>query len=812
MTMLGPSAWINALVLAVVGIAGTARIAHANEATSLRLFGPDNALIGWEYGPVPATGWTLCGGSLSGSQESSPLLSGWTFGDFDLAFDWAVQDDGVVKISFPVVPPLKDRIPDPHIMPRYELLLSEGDNGCQFFDGERLVARGALVAKRDRHSAALRRRGMALTIRVDDLPELATTIRDVRLGLGVAIPQGRARIINMTAAEPMGEPLFNGKDTSGWRVGVRGQPDAPAWSVQNGDLVCPRRGGDYLRADRCYANFTLSLEYNLARRGNSGIGIRTPNGGWPSGDGIELQLYDEPPDAPLTRHSTMALYGNLEPFARAERPGQWNQAVVKAEGYMITGWINGVLVQHANTLRLPELKHRQLSGWIGLQDHHSAIRFRNVRLLVAPDGLGMPGWFAPRPESGSQVVLDRLMNTERLARDDAVRSGCIVRKITHSGEVLLADLTGPGAVVEISAIGAKPVFLQSDLAFHFDATTEPQLRSTLARLHQQAPAVSEEGFPRLTYLAFRDRLKITMTARELGEVRIDYVRFPHDLTTGSYTDTGHGIARGLLPAISYRLDQMDGGRLRELDPAVKYTAPPQSVSPGATLELLRATGAGVVDWWKLQAPAAVLTNNDLQLTIRVDGESQPAIQAPARFLFPGLAAGRNWHNFVLLDNEGATSRLALPFQNGITISATNAGSGAIDGIGFAISVLPAESAHSLPRGRLRGAFVTSPSDDDLILALKGKGRCVALVGEDVVVPEVLLSLHLDGQRQETWSQSCRSFFALDAPGDLHAPLSGRATGLVWRYLLLAPIEFDRSLELRGHASPGKWLALYYDQP
>ena len=55
---------------------------------------------------------------------------------------------------------------------------------------------------------------------------------------------------------------------------------------------------------------------------------------------MELQLQDEPG---LDKHSTMAIYGNVEPVGRADQANVWNKAVIKADGRMISGWINGSL-------------------------------------------------------------------------------------------------------------------------------------------------------------------------------------------------------------------------------------------------------------------------------------------------------------------------------------------------------------------------------------------------------------------------------------------------------------------------------------
>ncbi len=48
-----------------------------------------DSLTGWENG-LPAHGWKVTGTTLTGSAGASPLLSGFTFGDFSLKFRWEV--------------------------------------------------------------------------------------------------------------------------------------------------------------------------------------------------------------------------------------------------------------------------------------------------------------------------------------------------------------------------------------------------------------------------------------------------------------------------------------------------------------------------------------------------------------------------------------------------------------------------------------------------------------------------------------------------------------------------------------------------
>ena len=70
-----------------------------------------------------------------------------------------------------------------------------------------------------------------------------------------------------------------------------------------------------------------------------------------------------------------------------------------------------------------------------------------------------------------------------------------------------------------------------------------------------------------------------------------------------------------------------------------------------------------MEWWKLKASNKVLSEDNLWLQVLVDGETKPAIEAPARFFFPGLPNQRNYQNFVALQRlADFISFLAMPYQ------------------------------------------------------------------------------------------------------------------------------------------------------
>ena len=69
------------------------------------------------------------------------------------------------------------------------------------------------------------------------------------------------------------ESIFNGENLDGWTI-----HGTELWYVENGELVC-ESGPDalygYLRTDRTYDDFELTLEFNQEADGNSGVFFRS---------------------------------------------------------------------------------------------------------------------------------------------------------------------------------------------------------------------------------------------------------------------------------------------------------------------------------------------------------------------------------------------------------------------------------------------------------------------------------------------------------------------------------------------------------
>lgn len=344
------------------------------------------ALTGWEHGPKAPTGWKVDGQTLAGSEGGPPLVSGWTFGDFTLRFDWRAKDKGELQVRLLDVPEGGS----------LNITLSDDDKCGEVSRDGKVLAKGQHLKKRKENDARRQveivRAGEKLRLNLDR--EVVTEFKipgdgQRRFGLGFHVPRGEASLENLAVTEPLGGPIFNGEDLTGWWS----QRKKDSWFAEDGMLATKGKGGNYLRSEKLYGNYTFSFQYKIKPGGNSGVGIRTPREGWPSRDGMELQILDRPGKS---GGSQMSIYKYFPPLERPDNSGEWNRVVIKADGRMITVWVNGQIAQHANTATHDKLADRPLEGWVGFQDHGAKIRIRDVHLLEAPAGLGLAAWY-PEP-------------------------------------------------------------------------------------------------------------------------------------------------------------------------------------------------------------------------------------------------------------------------------------------------------------------------------------------------------------------------------------------------------------------------------
>ena len=137
------------------------------------------------------------------------------------------------------------------------------------------------------------------------------------------------------------ESIFDGETLNGWhrfnRKGI-----APIWTAKDGVLTFDpalRPKGDYIHdivSDKIYKSFQLSIEWNIAEGGNSGIFWAVQEGeshNKPYSTGPEIQVLDNErhPDAKANPnyHQAGALYDMVQPTKDVCKPaGEWNHIIL----------------------------------------------------------------------------------------------------------------------------------------------------------------------------------------------------------------------------------------------------------------------------------------------------------------------------------------------------------------------------------------------------------------------------------------------------------------------------------------------------
>jgi hypothetical protein len=197
--------------------------------------------------------------------------------------------------------------------------------------------------------------------------------------------------------------LFDGKSFNGWHNFKRDDV-RPGWQVKDGALTCadPKNAGDIVTADR-FDWFELSIEYNIAEAGNSGIMFHVTNDGgaiWATGP--EIQLEDNVKAADPVRCGWMYQLYKPEDDPKTGKPldatkpvGEWNhiRIVIAAPPAKSEVDVNGVkyydFVYNSDDFkaRVAKSKFRDMpnfaksdSGFIGLQGDHGSVSFRNIKL------------------------------------------------------------------------------------------------------------------------------------------------------------------------------------------------------------------------------------------------------------------------------------------------------------------------------------------------------------------------------------------------------------------------------------------------
>jgi hypothetical protein len=195
--------------------------------------------------------------------------------------------------------------------------------------------------------------------------------------------------------------LFDGKTMTGWRT-FKDKP-GNSWEVVNGEMHCKGSVTDKSdkRADlityKEFDNFELSIDWKIAKAGNSGILYHVTDAeDVPYLTGPEYQLIDDEgfPEKLEEWQKTGADYAMYTTTSRPVKPvGQYNNTKIIFNNGHVEHWLNGVKIVEFEAWtddwnkRKANGKWKNASnygkfkkGYICLQDHGSEIWFKNIKI------------------------------------------------------------------------------------------------------------------------------------------------------------------------------------------------------------------------------------------------------------------------------------------------------------------------------------------------------------------------------------------------------------------------------------------------
>ena len=219
---------------------------------------------------------------------------------------------------------------------------------------------------------------------VTDPARVALVIEGETLSGEIVDPKGprvritgvRAPSLTRSGVPQWGAPinLLDG-GLAGWR------PEDPKgrnnWGIANEELVNTAKGTNLITRT-VYTDFKLHIEVNVPTSGNSGIYLRGRH---------EVQVQDDFGKPPGNRNMG-GIYGQITPaLLPARQAGEWQSFDITLIGRRVTVVLNGTTI--IDNAEIPGTTGGALDsaegepGPIMLQGDHTAIRYRNIRIVPA---------------------------------------------------------------------------------------------------------------------------------------------------------------------------------------------------------------------------------------------------------------------------------------------------------------------------------------------------------------------------------------------------------------------------------------------
>ena len=176
-------------------------------------------------------------------------------------------------------------------------------------------------------------------------------------------------------------PLFNGKDTAGWKL--RNPKGHNSWSVEDGVLKNVVKKGEHgtdLVTEDKFWNFTVKYEYMVPDGSNSGFYLRGRH---------ELQIFGDYKSGKPGKNGNGAIYNVKAPDEFASKAAdEWQTAEATIIGHKITVILNGKKIHDNVECKVAtgsEIdKKVNEPGPIFLQGDHGTVSFRNIKIKELP--------------------------------------------------------------------------------------------------------------------------------------------------------------------------------------------------------------------------------------------------------------------------------------------------------------------------------------------------------------------------------------------------------------------------------------------
>ncbi len=177
-------------------------------------------------------------------------------------------------------------------------------------------------------------------------------------------------------------PLFNGKDTTGWKL--RNPSGNNSWTVEPGGVlkntVNPGEHGTDLVTTSKFWNFVVKYEYMVPDDSNSGFYLRGRH---------ELQILGDYKSGKPSLGGNGAIYNFKEPSEFASKPGnEWQTVKATIIDNKITVILNGKKIHdnvECNKATGSEIDAKiNQPGPIFLQGDHGTVSFRNIEIKELP--------------------------------------------------------------------------------------------------------------------------------------------------------------------------------------------------------------------------------------------------------------------------------------------------------------------------------------------------------------------------------------------------------------------------------------------